>query len=209
MVQAFPSLSLLQMEQLQRYADLVATHNRAVNLVSRKDVCRLWEHHILPSLIVLKMSEIPDGAAVVDVGTGAGFPGIPLKIVRPDLRMALVDSIRKKTLFLYKAVEELALTGVKVYNERLEPGKVPGFLYQEFQVVLARAVTNIKALYSLAQPLLKENGLLLAWKGESDMPELKEFLRINQVDCQVLSVPSDFQKYSDKFRMLRIIRLSG
>jgi len=205
--EAFPSLDSHQIEQLGKYVDIVASFNRVVNLVSRKDVANLWDHHILPSLVVLKMVNFTTNASVVDIGSGAGFPGIPLKIVRPDLQMVLVDSIRKKSLFLRKVIEEIKLSGVEVFNERLFPGENPDFLFQKFHIVLARAVTDIESLYSLAQPLLMEGGFLLAWKGEGDIPELNEFLRRAQVSHKILVVPPKLQGYSDKFEMLRIFKL--
>ncbi len=206
---AFPALTPHQMYQLEKYADMTASFNRETNLVSRKDVPNLWEHHILPSLIVLKMTGISPNANVVDVGSGGGFPGIPLKIVRPDLRMILVDSVRKKTLFLRKVIEELTLSGIRVLNERLLPDEVPDELSRKFQVALARAVTDIESLYFLARPLLVEGGFLLAWKGETDLPALEEFVGKTPVGYRVLCVPPQLQKYSKKFEMLRIFLIEG
>lgn len=103
---------------LKRYVDLVTEWNTRVNLVSRRDTGRLLSYHTIDSLAVSPL--IPDASRCSDIGTGAGLPGIPLAIVRPDIRMVLVESTKKKCLFLRECISLLALKSTTVINERAE-----------------------------------------------------------------------------------------
>ncbi len=203
----FPEISEQQLSRLVQYADLLCQWNQRVNLVSRQDVTRLWPHHLLPSLILLKIFPLPPGATCLDLGTGAGLPGIPLKILRPDLELVLVDSIRKKILFLKMVLDALNLTRCLALQGRLEPNSAPPQLRKNFDFVFARAVTSLENLLPLARPLLKPGGSLLAWKGESDEPELRQAARKLGFRYQILSVPSRWHHLSPKFSQLRIFQI--
>lgn len=159
-----------QLGQFARYTELLQTGSRRANLTAITDPEQVQVRHYLDSLTaVLAMREWPDGVRVVDIGAGAGFPGVPLKIAFPGIRLTLVESTGKKTAFLRELVSEMALDDVEVVTVRAEDlGRTEGYRGQ-FDVALARGVASLPALVEYALPLCKGHGRLLAWKG-SDGP---------------------------------------
>ena len=160
-------------DKLTRFAEftrLLAEGNRRANLTAVTDPEQVQVRHYLDSLTaVLAIPEWPDGTRVVDIGAGAGFPGVPLKIAFPGIRLTLAESVGKKTAFLLELVSELALDDVEVLTVRAEAlGRTEGYRGQ-FDVALARGVASLPALVEYALPLCKGHGHLLAWKG-SDGP---------------------------------------
>ena len=148
--------------------------NRRINLISRQDTDNIALHHFLDSLSLLPHVEIPMGAKMIDVGTGAGFPGVPLKICRSDLRLTLVESVRKKVLFLKHLVEHLSLSEVSVLHERAEALHGKSKHQNHYDVAVARAVSPLKSLILLCLPFLKPGGIFVAYKGGDVREELRE-----------------------------------
>lgn len=201
-----PSLSDQQLEKLSDYCDLVTTFSQRTNLVSKSEVPHLRDHHILPSIVVEPMFQIPVGASIIDVGSGGGFPGIPLKIVRPDLSLVLADATRKKFLFLKKAIKELALSNITALNTRISPSDDSLKLKGQFDVVTIRAVTSIQNIVKNFAFLLNENGYILAWKGAKDLLELNNDINREIVRYSVHAVPEYLHDVSVKFREMRVIK---
>jgi 16S rRNA (guanine527-N7)-methyltransferase len=196
-----------KIKKLHVFANLIIDYNRRINLISRKDIGNIWENHILPSIIVDWVVNIEPGATVIDVGTGAGLPGIPLKIIRPDLSMTLVDSVRKKTLFLKKAIEILHLSDTKVINTRVNHNSASIPLSHKFSILTVRGVSSIYNLINKFGFLLKPDGYMLIWKGEQDLSELNGLkIKFNLV-YEIHSPPPDYISYSYKMKSLRIIRV--
>jgi len=202
-----PDLEDFQLSQLVRYVELVREYNQRVNLISRSDVNHIWEHHILPSIVALRVVDIAFGANLIDVGTGAGLPGIPLKILRPDLNIVLVDSIRKKTLFLRKVITELSLKKAAVLNFRMEPDEDIYQLWGKFNIATVRAVSSFDVLYGLLRPLLQPAGFILAWKGDSDMPKLKRAASKLNFSYEAYTIPEEFRNVSQRLAFLRLCKL--
>jgi 16S rRNA (guanine527-N7)-methyltransferase len=151
----------------QRYADLLVTDGVVRGLIGPREAPRIWDRHLLNSVVLMEM--IPDKVTVVDVGTGAGLPGVPLAIARPDLTVVLVDSLARRTTFLSEVIEALELTDrVTVVRGRAEElaGKVP-----PAEVVTARAVAPLDRLAAWCLPLAVPGGRLLAIKGASAAEE--------------------------------------
>lgn len=146
--QFFPALSPQQMARLGRLTSFVRAWNDRVNLVSRRDVAHLELHHVLHSLAIARVWKAAPGATVVDIGTGGGFPGLPLAIVYPDCHFTLVDSIAKKTRAVKTIAAALGLTNVRVLTGRAE--NLPG----KFDYALGRAVTALPSFLSYVAPLL-------------------------------------------------------
>ena len=167
-------LSPDQLRQFARYTELLQAGNRRANLTGITDPEQVQIRHYLDSLTaVLAMPEWRDGARVVDIGAGAGFPGIPLKIVFPGIRLTLAESTGKKTAFLRELVSELALDDVEVLTIRAEElGRTEGYRGQ-FDVALARGIASLPTLIEYALPLCKGHGRLLAWKGSDGPVEAK------------------------------------
>ncbi len=184
----FPEPTSKQIEQLQKYITLLLEWNQRINLISPNDEDRIAERHILESHAVLSAWPFPENASVLDLGSGAGFPGIPLKIMRPDLAMTLLESRQKKTLFLNTIVRELQLPNCRVVNARAEElAKTSG---EKFSLVIARAVADLKTLWEWGRPLLVSGGVLLAMKGgelDNEVHALKKF--DSRIEHRVLKYP--------------------
>ena len=155
-----------QLPLARRYAGLLATDGVVRGLLGPREAPRLWDRHLLNCAVVAEL--IPAGASVMDVGSGAGLPGIVLAIVRPDLEMTLVDSMIRRTDFLDEAVDTLGLAArVRVMRARAE--ERPG---EPVDVVTARALAPLDRLAGWCLPLLVANGRVLALKGESAVEEV-------------------------------------
>lgn len=134
-------------------------------LVSQRDRGRLASRHLLPSLAALPF--LPDGGRVLDMGSGSGFPAIPLAIARPDLQFVLVDATRKKIDFLNDCIQKLRLRNVQAIWDRLE-NLAENTSYQgAFQTVMARAVAKLPQLLPLIKPFLAPRGNAVLWKGQN------------------------------------------
>ena len=167
-------LSGQQLGQFDEYTRMLAAGNRRANLTGITDPAEVQVRHYLDSLTaVLARPEWPDGIRVVDIGAGAGLPGVPLKIVFPGIRLTLAESTGKKTAFLGELVNGLELDDVEVLTVRAEElGRTEGYRGQ-FDLALARGVAALPALIEYALPLLKGHGHLLAWKGSDGPAEVK------------------------------------
>lgn len=147
------------------YADLLAGAGVERGLIGPREVDRLWERHLLNSASVA--AAVPDGAGVLDVGSGAGLPGIPLALVRPDLRVTLIEPLLRRATFLGEACRTLGLDRVDVQRARAE--ELPR---GTAEVVVARAVAPLQRLLDWTLPLLRPGGRLVAMKGRSADEEL-------------------------------------
>ncbi|GAA2443356.1 16S rRNA (guanine(527)-N(7))-methyltransferase RsmG [Actinomadura vinacea] len=152
----------------ERYAAFLADAGVERGLIGPREVDRLWERHLINCAVVAEA--VPDKARVVDIGSGAGLPGIVLAIVRPDLSVTLLEPLLRRTTFLNECVELLELPNVEVRRARAEE------VVQEFamDVATARAVAPLERLAKWALPLLRPGGQLLALKGERAAVELEE-----------------------------------
>lgn len=150
----------------EAYADLLATDGVTRGLIGPREVPRLWERHMLNCAVLGEL--IASDTAVIDVGSGAGLPGIPLAIARPDLRLMLVEPMLRRTTFLEEAVAALKLDNVTVFRGRAEDCDVAA------PVVTARAVADLGKLARWCLPLVVPGGELLAMKGSSAEEEITE-----------------------------------
>lgn len=152
-------------ETLKRYVAILANRGMEWGLLGPREEDRLWQRHIGNSLALLDV--LPDGVDVADVGSGAGLPGLPLTIVRPDLRVTLIEPLLRRANFLTLAVEELGLQDrVQVLRARSED------IRERFEVVVCRAVAPLEKLLKWTTPLFVGGGQLLALKGESAEDEI-------------------------------------
>jgi 16S rRNA (guanine527-N7)-methyltransferase len=151
------------------YARLLATEGTVRGLIGPREVPRLWERHLLNSAAIESL--VPVGARVVDVGSGAGLPGIPLALVRPDLTVTLLEPLARRVAFLTECVRRLGLERVTVVRGRAEEGPIRR-QFGGADVVTARAVAPLDKLAGWCLPLLRPGGLLLAMKGSTAAAEL-------------------------------------
>ncbi|MBX6394655.1 MAG: 16S rRNA (guanine(527)-N(7))-methyltransferase RsmG [Alicyclobacillaceae bacterium] len=165
------------MALFEKYYEKVVEANQTVNLTAiteREDV--FWKH-FFDSLTVLACPGVPDAGSVVDVGTGAGFPGLVLAIARPGFDVVLLDSLQKRVRFLETVVGELGLDGVRVVHGRAETvGQSAGWR-ENFDVATARAVARLNVLAELLLPLVRLGGVAVAWKGPGVEEEVQEAQR--------------------------------
>jgi len=161
--------------RFQAYTALLLEWNKRIHLVSRGDAKadRILRHFV-DSLSIFKAIDLSPGIGVLDLGAGAGFPSIPIKIVRDDIRLTLVESIHKKTLFLKKLREVLKLEEISILNRRAEALKGEAELEGRFDLVTAKALGELRHIIELALPFLKTGGLLVAYKGRGIEGELKQ-----------------------------------
>ena len=149
-----------------RYAELLATTGISHGLVGPRETGRLWERHLLNCAVVQEL--LPADIRVVDIGSGAGLPGLVLAIARPDLSLHLVEPLLRRTTWLEEAVQELGLDNVTVHRGRAQEVDLRA------PVVTARAVASLDKLVRWSFPLLEDDGRLLALKGEAAATELAE-----------------------------------
>lgn len=205
--QLIPSIAGHHFNQLQLFAVSLQEWNQRYNLISRKDVDQVWEHHILPSLFPISLIDFPEGCWILDIGSGGGLPAIPIKIIRPDLQILLVDSVRKKTLFLQKIIMDLQLKNISVKRERIEHLKSNPVLLKKFDIITARAVASIPQLIQWSRPLVKAGGSILLWKGHSDVLELERTAENLKLNYEILSVTDEFKSLAGKFEELRYFKI--
>jgi 16S rRNA (guanine527-N7)-methyltransferase len=180
------------------YADLLTTTGIERGLIGPREAERIWSRHLINSAAVAPL--IPQRARVVDLGSGAGLPGIPLAIARPDLTVVLLEPMKRRATFLRECLATLPLPGVTVEEGRAEAGVAP-----LAEVVVARAVASLATLVRLSFPLLVDSGLLLALKGRRASGELKDMRRTMTVDAEVLELPAP----GEPVTVVRVVRSVG
>lgn len=153
---------------LDQYRKLVETANKSMNLVSRRDVENLLGKLIAESLLPASWEACRLASPLLDIGTGAGLPGIPLKLVHPDLRVTLLDASRRKTSFLRLVLRELELDGVEVVCERAEVFAGDLGNRGRYRTVVSRGLGNLERMLDWSFELLKPGGELVLWKGADD-----------------------------------------
>ncbi|MEW5988689.1 MAG: 16S rRNA (guanine(527)-N(7))-methyltransferase RsmG [Chloroflexota bacterium] len=167
------TLTAGQLAQFDQYQALLLDWNQRLNLTAITDPAAIQVRHFLDSLTCATITGDLNGRRLVDVGTGAGFPGLPLKILFPALQLTLVESVVKKTRFLEAVVNELRLTGVTILAERAEVlGRRPAHRAQ-YDWVLARSVAELRVLVEYLLPLCRMGGRALAQKGENAAVEVE------------------------------------
>ncbi|WP_314359555.1 16S rRNA (guanine(527)-N(7))-methyltransferase RsmG [Porphyromonas catoniae] len=177
----FPHLTEEQRRQFAKLDPLYREWNAKINVISRKDIDALYEHHVLHSLGIAQMIRFKPGTKILDFGTGGGFPGIPLAILFPECAFLLVDSIGKKVKVAGAVAESLGLKNVRVLHGRGEEIK------EQFDFVVSRAVMQLQELVSFTKQLVhhtQRNGMpngLICLKGGELQAELRPFKRIVEV----------------------------
>ena len=196
----FPNLTDEQKSHFQQLETLYKDWNEKINVISRKDIDEFYERHVLHSLGIAKIMEFADGTKVLDIGTGGGFPGIPLAILFPNVEFTLVDSIGKKITVVNAVAESLGLKNVKAYHERAEKIK------DKFHFVVSRAVTQmpvflrwLKGKFEKEQFNPKHNGVLYLKGGE-----LGEELA--GIKCEIYDLKDQFEE--EFFDTKKVVYLS-
>jgi 16S rRNA (guanine527-N7)-methyltransferase len=163
----------MKMERLAYFAEVLAEKNESVNLISRKDMDSIIENHIFISTYVAKF--IPEKSSYfLDIGTGGGFPGIPVGIIRPDLQGVLVDSTKKKIDAVKDFIDKLKLGNLTAENYRVESEEFIGKYKESFDLIVSRATVPLIILLRYSLPLMKQKAFLMALKGGNLDDEYKK-----------------------------------
>lgn len=177
----FPELTDIQREQFSSLFSLYKDWNEKINLISRKDIDNLYVKHVLHSLGIAKFTSFKSGASVLDVGTGGGFPGIPLAILFPETQFHLVDSIGKKITVVKNVAEKIGLANIRAEQIRAE--QIKG----EYDFIVSRAVARLKEFYGWVHRKVKKdsrhtlyNGILYLKGGDLEV-ELSELKKPHQL----------------------------
>ena len=190
------NLNEYQIEQLRKYYTKLIDYNAKVNLTSITEKEEVYYKHFLDSMALIRNIEQEKELSICDLGSGAGFPSIPLKIINPNLKVTIVDSLNKRITFLKELVNELNLEDVCLYHDRAE-------LYaaknkQKFDLVTARAFGSLTMILEMGVPLLKIDGKLIAMKSREGLEELKNVsnsiktLHVELVKSDGYDLPNDY-----------------
>ena len=183
-LEEFPDLNDIQIEQFSKLKNIYSEWNNKINIISRKDIDNIYERHILHSLVIAKFIKFNNRTTVLDLGTGGGFPGIPLSIIFPDVNFILVDSIRKKIVVVDEIVDELRLENVKSEWSRAEN------LDYKYDFLVTRAVAKMSLLIEWSKGKFNKNSNnqiangIIALKGGNVDEELKNIQQKKIVDIK-------------------------
>ncbi len=162
------SPSDLQISQLMTYYEFVVEKNKVMNLTAITEFEEFVQKHFVDSLSICKYVDLNQPLSLLDVGTGAGFPGIPLKIMFPELQITLLDSLQKRIRFLLDVIFELKLEDIEAIHGRAEELKSKGNYFEQFDYVVSRAVASLPTLAEYCIPYVKVNGYFIAYKANAD-----------------------------------------
>lgn len=167
-------LSEKQYEQFIKYMKLLQEWNEKINLTAITEDEEVIKKHFIDCIKAFKSQAIREAKTIIDVGTGAGFPGLPIAIMNPDVTVTLLDSLNKRVNFLNTVVNELGLKNVVTIHSRAEDGARKAELRESFDVATSRAVANMAVLSEFCMPYVKVSGHFVALKGPAVEEELKE-----------------------------------
>lgn len=163
-----------QLKKFSIYMDRVLEYNEHINLTAITDRDEFIKKHFIDSLLGTFCDEVKNSKLIADVGTGAGFPGVPMAIMNPDKRFVLMDSLNKRLKIVSELCERAGIDNVEVLHSRAEDVGRNKDYRETFDLVISRAVANLSVLAELCIPLVRKNGYLLAYKGPKVDEELKE-----------------------------------
>jgi len=195
----YPNLSEKQIEQLTQLGPLYKEWNDKINVISRKDIDNLYQHHVLHSLVISNVIQFNKGSKILDLGTGGGFPGIPLAILFPEVQFTLIDGTRKKITVVNEVASAIGLENVNAQQIRAEE------LKQKYDFVICRAVASLDKLINWSFRLLSQkqthgipNGLITL-KGGNIKEEIKALPRKEYVELYRLSKYFSEEYFEEKY----------
>lgn len=161
-------------DKFYTYLRMLQEYNKKINLTAITDDKEVIIKHFIDSLTCLEVNIFSKGCMVVDVGTGAGFPGVPIKIVRPDIKILLIETLNKRVIFLQELVKALNLEGVDIIKSRAEDSGQNKEYREKYDIAISRAVAKLSVLSEYCMPLVKPDGYFLSMKGPNIDEELNE-----------------------------------
>ena len=202
------SLNEAQVEATTTILELLEEEKASVSSVT--ELKRAWEVHVVDSLTGLEIPELASAERIADIGSGAGFPGLVLAVALPNSQLDLIESVGRKCEFIQRAIDAAGIANANVANARSEELAALDAHRESYDVVTARAVGRLSTLAELASPLLRENGLLVAWKGKRDQDEEQQLIRAAE---QLAMHPEQILNVGDRagseHRHLHVVRKLG
>ena len=168
------SLNDAKRQQLLTYYEMLVEKNKVMNLTAITEFEDVLYRHFLDSLYVCKAVPMQNVKTMIDVGTGAGFPGLPVKIVFPEIKVVLLDSLNKRIGFLNEVIEELGLKNIETVHARAEEAGRDKKYRETFDLCTSRAVSKLCTLSEYCIPLVKKDGCFISWKSDKSGEEIKE-----------------------------------
>ena len=167
------SLSDDQIKQLDTYYEMMIETNKTLNLTAITEFDEVIVKHYIDSVTVVRDIDMSGKKSVIDVGTGAGFPGMVLKIIFPELIITLFDSLQKRLNFLEEVISALGLNGISTYHGRAEEAGHISSMREQYDICVSRAVANLPVLCELCLPFVKEGGIFVAYKSDKGSSEVE------------------------------------
>ena len=173
-----------QLDQLHKYFELLVEYNKVMNLTGITEEEEVYLKHFYDSITLVRVVDLNNVSSLCDIGTGAGFPGMVLKIIFPELEVTLVDSLNKRIEFLKIVINELGLNKIEAIHARAEEYAIKN--KEKFDVVTARAVAALNVLLEYSIPLVKVNGYFVAMKGKNESEDASNALKVLSSKIEVI-----------------------